>query len=53
MSLMRSNAVVEQLAGSYSEEAVLDQLEWLYEEQIRHVSEGDIGVSAWVPAEGE
>ena len=39
MSLMGSNAVVEQLSGSYPEEAVLDQLGWLYEEQIRRVSE--------------
>jgi isocitrate dehydrogenase kinase/phosphatase len=38
MSLMGSNAVVAQLAGSYPEEAVLDQLGWLYEEQIRRVS---------------
>lgn len=36
---MGSNAVVEQLASSYTEEAVLDQLGWLYEEQIRRVSE--------------
>ncbi len=39
MSLMGSNAVVEQLAGSYPEEAVLDQLGWLYGKQIQRASE--------------
>jgi hypothetical protein len=35
---MGSSAVVEQLAGSYSKEAVLDQLGYLYEEQIWCIS---------------
>ena len=39
MSLMGSNAIVEQLAGSYPEEAVLDQPGYLYEEQIWRISE--------------
>lgn len=39
MSLMGSNAVVEQLSSMYSEEVVLDRLGWLYEQQIRRVAE--------------
>jgi hypothetical protein len=38
MSLRGSEAVVEQLIGIYSEEVVLDQLGWLYEEQIWRVA---------------
>ncbi len=44
---MGSSAVVEQLTGIYSEEVVLDQLGWLYEEQIWRVAEE---VSALLPA---
>jgi len=44
MSLMGSNAVVEQLSGSYPEEAVLDRLGWLYEEQIRCACEEIFGL---------
>jgi hypothetical protein len=47
MSLRGSHAVVEQLIGIYSEEAVLDQLSWLYEVQIRRVAEE---ISALFPA---
>ena len=46
MSLRGSDAVVEQLTGVYSEEVVLDQLGWLYEEQIWRVAEE---VSALLP----
>lgn len=47
MSLRGSSVVVEQLTGIYSEEVVLDQLGWLYEEQIWRVAEE---VSALLPS---